>query len=73
MDVKNYCSVHHYYYNGLACPYCMVDKSSILYEKVYKGNDSIKEKKSNTKEKVNKAITQADLDKLVEKYSIKRH
>lgn len=72
MNVKNYCSVHHYYYSG-NCPYCLADKSGELYEKYVKGNNYIKEKKPSAKERVDKAVTQADLDKLVEKYSIKRH
>lgn len=71
MNVKNYCSVHHYYYNGLACPYCMADKSSILYEKVYKEGSVVDKRHKKEKQQTNNNITMEDINKLVKKYNVR--
>lgn len=71
MNVKNYCSVHHYYYNGSFCPYCMADKSSILYEKVYKEGSVVDKRHKKEKQQTNNNITMEDINKLVEKYNVR--
>ena len=57
---KNYCIIHHFYYNGNKCPFCEKEK----YENIAK-------KTSNNNIKVNKEITEEDVQKLINKFNMK--
>ena len=76
-SIKKYCSIHHFYYSSDKCPFCDSDRVQALNREFNKGktedkskNDSSKKEKNKSKEK---EITQIDLEKLKNKFNVKKH
>ena len=66
-DKKNFCSIHHFYYNGGVCPLCekeRIDRMVDLYGP--KEEQTIKEEKVKDRE-----INEDDLARLVNKFNVK--
>ena len=61
---KNFCQIHHYYYEGIECPLCSQERFE-RYAKKYSNRSyqNIEKQENKTRE-----ITQEDLNKLVDKF-----
>ena len=71
-SIKKYCSIHHFYYSGEECPFCASERVQALSRKFNK--DKIEDKPKKEKNKSNdKEITQTDLEKLKNKFNVKKH
>lgn len=65
---KNYCEIHHYYYEGMMCPFCLSDKSAALSKKFYK-ECKVKVAKNKSNKKEDRDITEEDIAKLMDKFN----
>ena len=76
-SIKKYCSIHHFYYSGEECPFCASDRVQALSRKFNKDKIEYKPKKDSVKKEKNKSndkeITQTDLEKLKNKFNVKKH
>lgn len=76
-SIKKYCSIHHFYYNGEECPFCASERVQALSRKFNKDKIEDKPKKDSVKKEKNKSndkeITQTDLEKLKNKFNVKKH
>lgn len=64
---KNYCAVHHLYYNGAKCPLCEKERIERMAERyVPKQEKTVKESESNDRE-----INEEDLVRLANKFNVK--
>lgn len=75
--IKKYCSIHHFYYGGEECPFCASERVQALSRKFNKDKIEDKPKKDSFKKEKNKSndkeITQTDLEKLKNKFNVKKH
>lgn len=65
---KNYCEIHHYYHEGVLCPFCLSDKSAALSKKFCKV-EKVDVVKKEDKQKENQDITEEDIAKLMNKFN----
>lgn len=76
-SIKKYCSIHHYYYSSDKCPFCVSDRVQALSRKFNKDKIEDKPKKDSVKKEKNKSndkeITQIDLEKLKNKFNVKKN
>lgn len=70
---KRYCDIHHYYYKGHICPFCLSDKTQALARK-YNTGDMNESKTVTKKEKDNndREITAEDFERLINKFNSKK-
>ena len=75
--IKKYCSTHHFYYSGEDCPFCTSEKVQALNRRFNKDKAENKPKKDFSKKEKNKSkekeITQTDLEKLKNKFNVKKY
>ena len=75
--IKKYCSIHHFYYSSEECPFCTSERVQALSRKFNKDKTEDKSKKDSSKKEKNKSkekeITQTDLEKLKNKFNVKKH
>ena len=64
MNIKNFCAIHHLYYNGTKCPMCESER----IERAAKAYVHTDEKKPRVKSE-NKEPSEEMLKKLVEKFT----
>lgn len=57
---KTYCAVHHFFYSGKNCPFCLSDKTEMMAKKF--------EKKKENKKDNGKEATKEEIGKLLDKY-----
>ena len=76
-DTKKYCVTHHFYHSGEECPFCASERAHALSRKFNKDKIEDKPKKDSAKKEKNKSndkeITQIDLEKLMNKFNVKKH
>lgn len=63
--MKQFCSIHRFYYNGNTCPFCEKDRIDNLANRY--GNKSVVTKKTNS----GRVITESDIEKLKNKFNKK--
>lgn len=61
--MKQFCSIHHYYYNSSVCPFCEQERIEALAHRYVK---VLAEKKNKDRE-----VSQDDLNKLINKFNRK--
>lgn len=66
--MKNYCTTHHLYYEGIECPMCVSDRAN-AYSKKFRGNKSEPKPSMKEDKKGHCSITKDILSKLVEKFN----
>ena len=63
MFIKNYCQIHHLFYEGNECPLCRKERAERYSQKFKKEEKPVKKEKTE--------VTVSDLNKLVEKFNSK--
>lgn len=62
--MKQFCPLHHFFYNGKNCPFCEQERIEHLSQKFDKNMSEIKKDKAHE-------ITEDDLEKLKQKFNVK--
>lgn len=75
-SIKKYCDIHHFYYSGEECPFCASERAQASSRKFNKDKTEDKSKNDSSKKEKNKSndkeITQIDLEKLKNKFNVKK-